>query len=302
MTFNEKLSALRKQAGMSQEDLAEKLGVSRQAVSRWEAGSTLPDAVNLLGLSDLFHVTVDSLLRDDALLKENIERDPEPFAAEPQTEPAAQPPAFDRRKRDVCIAAAIFCFVSGMVTVGLGFGLRWLTGIGNLSIVILLPVFAACMFGTGFFAVKAAKQNTGRGLEPAAPTAQTDRRKRDKLILACAAFFLAGVVFLATAWIYWNYIVGALWLHLGAGAACLFVAGFCGFRLYVVTHSNTEREKKDAQANLALVTAVLNMISGICFAFSAGLSGMWLYWLAAALLIASAIGEYVRWQKLKYGE
>ena len=292
---------------MSQEDLAEKLGVSRQAVSRWEAGSTLPDAVNLLGLSDLFGITVDSLLRDETPM-ENVGRGLDPAA--PEQQPAPEPPApeqpvFDRRKRDACIAGAILCFVGGMATVGLGFGLRWLTGIGNLSLIVLLPVFAACMFGTGFFAVKAAKQNVGRGLDPAAPAAQTDRRKRDKLIIACAVFFLAGVVFLATAWIYWNYIAGALWLmwlHLAAGAACLFASGFCGFRLYVVTHSQTEQKKKDAQANLALVTAVLNMISGICFSFAGGLSGIWLYWLAAALLIASAIGEYVRWQKLKYGE
>lgn len=50
---------------MSQEDLAGKLGVSRQAISRWESGETMPDAENLLKLSDLFEVTTDYLLRDD---------------------------------------------------------------------------------------------------------------------------------------------------------------------------------------------------------------------------------------------
>lgn len=65
MKFEEKLMALRKKAGMSQEELADRLGVSRQAVSRWELGSTLPDAPNLLKLSDLFGVSVDYLLRDE---------------------------------------------------------------------------------------------------------------------------------------------------------------------------------------------------------------------------------------------
>ena len=65
MKFEEKLMSLRKKSGMSQEDLAERLGVSRQAVSRWELGTTLPDAPNLLKLSDLFGVSVDYLLRDD---------------------------------------------------------------------------------------------------------------------------------------------------------------------------------------------------------------------------------------------
>lgn len=65
MTFNEKLFSLRRKSGFSQEELAEKLNVSRQAVSRWEIGETLPDAKNLLELSDIFGVSIDYLLRDE---------------------------------------------------------------------------------------------------------------------------------------------------------------------------------------------------------------------------------------------
>ena len=65
MKFEEKLMALRKKNGMSQEELADRLGVSRQAISRWELGATLPDVPNLLKLSDLFGVSTDYLLRDD---------------------------------------------------------------------------------------------------------------------------------------------------------------------------------------------------------------------------------------------
>ena len=65
MTFNEKLLSLRRKSGFSQEELAEKLNVSRQAVSRWEMGETMPDAKNLLELSDIFGVSIDSLLRDE---------------------------------------------------------------------------------------------------------------------------------------------------------------------------------------------------------------------------------------------
>ena len=64
MTFGEKLLHLRRQAGYSQEDLAALLGVSRQAVSRWELGATLPDAQNLVQLSGLFSVSIDSMLQD----------------------------------------------------------------------------------------------------------------------------------------------------------------------------------------------------------------------------------------------
>ena len=62
MNFNEKLLSLRKAAGISQDTLARQLGVSRQAVSRWEVGSALPDASNILQLSKLFGVSADYLL------------------------------------------------------------------------------------------------------------------------------------------------------------------------------------------------------------------------------------------------
>lgn len=64
MNFSEKLLHLRKREGLSQEDLAAHLEVSRQAVSRWEMGTALPDVPNLLRISKRFDVTVDSLLDD----------------------------------------------------------------------------------------------------------------------------------------------------------------------------------------------------------------------------------------------
>ncbi len=65
MKLSEKILSLRKARNMSQEELADKLGVSRQAVSRWEVGSALPDASNILQLSKLFGVSADYLLNDD---------------------------------------------------------------------------------------------------------------------------------------------------------------------------------------------------------------------------------------------
>lgn len=65
MKMQDKLIMLRKKAGLSQDDLAEKINVSRQAISRWENGTALPDALNVLQLSKMFHVTTDYLLNDD---------------------------------------------------------------------------------------------------------------------------------------------------------------------------------------------------------------------------------------------
>ncbi len=65
MKFADKILSLRKTHGMSQDDLAEKLNVSRQAISRWEMGAVQPDTGNVLQLSKLFGVTTDYLLNDD---------------------------------------------------------------------------------------------------------------------------------------------------------------------------------------------------------------------------------------------
>lgn len=64
MGIGERILALRKQHGFSQEALAERLGVSRQAVSCWEQGTAKPDADNLARLSQALGVTADALLRD----------------------------------------------------------------------------------------------------------------------------------------------------------------------------------------------------------------------------------------------
>lgn len=65
MNLPDKIIEHRKANGWSQEDFAEKLNISRQAISRWENGTALPDAQNILQISKLFHVTTDYLLNDE---------------------------------------------------------------------------------------------------------------------------------------------------------------------------------------------------------------------------------------------
>ena len=64
MIFSEKLQILRKNKGLTQETLAAKLGVSRQAVAKWEAGQVYPDITNLIQISELMNVSVDYLVKD----------------------------------------------------------------------------------------------------------------------------------------------------------------------------------------------------------------------------------------------
>lgn len=78
MIFSEKLQLIRKSKGFTQEELAEKLSVSRQAVAKWEAGQVYPDICNLIQISNCFNVTIDYLVRDqDCMLSctDNTNRD-----------------------------------------------------------------------------------------------------------------------------------------------------------------------------------------------------------------------------------
>jgi len=68
MMFAKKLKQCRDEIGISQEQLAEKLGLSRQAVAKWEAGSGMPDLDNLVAISNFFQVTIDSLLKKNGYM------------------------------------------------------------------------------------------------------------------------------------------------------------------------------------------------------------------------------------------
>ena len=80
MSLSEKLQTLRKENGLSQEELAEKLGISRQAVSKWESGQSTPDLNKLIVISKLYNVTIDSLVKDNYefdLLEDSVDNNKE---------------------------------------------------------------------------------------------------------------------------------------------------------------------------------------------------------------------------------
>lgn len=74
MEFHENLSALRKAKGLSQEEIAEKLGVSRQAISKWENGLTSPEMANIAKLCEILEVTPNELLGYEETENENQEQ------------------------------------------------------------------------------------------------------------------------------------------------------------------------------------------------------------------------------------
>lgn len=73
MTFAEKLKTMRRQAGLSQEQLAEKLNVSRQAVTKWETEAGTPDISNLVAIAGLFNLSLDELLSNESAAKRAVD-------------------------------------------------------------------------------------------------------------------------------------------------------------------------------------------------------------------------------------
>lgn len=114
MQFHEKLYTLRKAANMTQNDLAEKLNVSRQAVSRWEMGTAKPEVDTLIAMSDLFGVTLDDLLKN----KETI---PQDYVEPPSTGPSFW--EFLPKKWWIWPVAAIGCKLSSYVFIAVLMGL-----------------------------------------------------------------------------------------------------------------------------------------------------------------------------------
>lgn len=87
MKLPEKLIQLRREKGYSQEQLADLLGVSRQSVSKWEAGQSTPELAKLLTLADLFGVTLDALIREEQPVHPPAAPEPPAPAAGPCTFP-----------------------------------------------------------------------------------------------------------------------------------------------------------------------------------------------------------------------
>lgn len=116
MNISEKILKLRTEAGLSQEALAEKLGVSRQSVSKWESGAALPDTDKIIAMSDLFKVSTDYLLKADTEVTAPAVEDV-PAAAYSAAQP--QPVKSGKKKKPVAKIIALVLVVC-IVACGIG--------------------------------------------------------------------------------------------------------------------------------------------------------------------------------------
>lgn len=134
MTLGQKIQTLRHDAGLSQEGLGEKLGVSRQAISKWEADGAVPEVDKLIALSRLFEVNLHDLLQVEGTSRE----EPEESGERPPEKAAENPPETDEPPRRngrwwkvLCVVLAAAVCVQGVVLFRLNEKLEeqeWLLG------------------------------------------------------------------------------------------------------------------------------------------------------------------------------
>lgn len=113
--LSEKIYSLRKKKGLSQEELAFQLDVSRQAVSKWESGASVPESSKLIALSEYFNVSVDYLIKDKAEeIPENSEKE-----EEKRETPAAHEKNISHNKKTVAGLTVCLLGAAGMLIWGL---------------------------------------------------------------------------------------------------------------------------------------------------------------------------------------
>lgn len=144
VTLSEKLYNLRRKQGLSQETLAEKLDCSRQVISKWENGTTSPDAGMLKKYSELFGVSIDYLLKEDIEIKEDIK---EPTAAQPAVK-------IDGNKKLLAISGLVILLLGCVSLIVFGavsvFSSETADKIANSSVIVIDGTFIAMLVSVLF--------------------------------------------------------------------------------------------------------------------------------------------------------
>ena len=150
MTFGEKIQKLRKEAGLSQEELSYRLGVSRQAISKWERDNGYPETEKIVRMSKMFNVSLDYLLNEEDTKKP--ETSPEEEGIYISREMADGFLAYQERKM-IKVGAAIGLFIGGLAFP------FWDT---EMSMIL---IHGSCHFrGDPFVLCKAGRQSIQRAL------------------------------------------------------------------------------------------------------------------------------------------
>lgn len=316
MILADKIARLRKKNGWSQEELAEKMNVSRQAVSKWESAQTVPDLEKILMLGDLFGVTTDYLLKDE-LESEEFTSGEEP-AVRRLTLAEANEYLAQRKTASVRMAAATFlCIFSVIPLLILGalaeipsYGISEnAAGAAGLIVLFLfiaaaVAVFLSCSFKNAPYAFLDKEPfDTEYGV-----TGMVSERQRQYkstharcnmigtmlCILSPVPIFIGMAVGSDLAMIL--AVCGTLFLA-GAGAAVFVATGLRWSSMQKILQSGdySPAEKKRSEHETALSAAYWTLATAVYLAWSfttGDWKNTWIVWPVAGVLFAAVLNLY----------
>ena len=204
MILADKIIEQRKKLGLSQEELAEKLGVSRQAVSKWEGAQSTPDLGRILELGRLFSVSTDYLLKDDAEQAEyvSIPDDAEPIRRMSMADASAFLDVKERQSRSVAFATFL-CILSPICLlllaaassdVSLGISENMATGLG-LAVLLLMVAAAVAIFISGGMKLRPYKYLENEPFETEYGVAGMVRERQESYQTTHTRLLVTGVCF-----------------------------------------------------------------------------------------------------------
>lgn len=165
MILADKIMKLRKQCGWSQEELAEQLGISRQSVSKWESGVSIPDLDKIIKMSSIFHVSTDYLLKDDLEETEYLETEDSDTGEAVRSVSVEEANDYMEVSERVagkialgvmmCILSPVcFLFLAGLSTYGGGITEDFACGIGAVVLLIIIAAATAILISNGMMLSK----------------------------------------------------------------------------------------------------------------------------------------------------
>ena len=157
MIFADKLINLRKKAAMSQEELADKLGVSRQSVSKWEGAQSVPDINKIIELSKIFGVSTDYLLKDEIEIEENVPVEEKTDKKIVSVEEANEYLSIIECTKHLIATGVLLCIISpitllilGMISEMNNLNEDLMRGIGVVVLILLVAIAVSLFVVSGF--------------------------------------------------------------------------------------------------------------------------------------------------------
>lgn len=273
MKFQENLPILRKQAGLTQEALAERLAVSRQSVSKWESGAAMPELDKLLAMAEMFGCTVDSMLRED-LSERDSRAETEARRAEKADRQAEETfLAYDDMQNFLArtVAAGVGLIFLGLV---LMLALMTLWGEdGTLPVVLLLMLIAGAVY---LFILAGSREEAFEKRHPAVADRYTEaERLREERtfpnrMAGCVVLIFLGVILVillgmgipeTSSWIY--LVPAAFLLCIGMAVMGFIYFGILHDRFDVEKYNRKQRRKRLEADGQPSVESISDNLSGI---------------------------------------